>query len=193
MSHPHPVPKSPLDLFCSFTLIALQGFGGVVAIVQGELVDKKQWLTLEEFIEEWAVAQILPGPNVVNLSLILGARYFGLRGALASLAGMLLLPSLIALMFAVFYGMYASHPGVAGSISGMSGVAAGLILATGLKMLSGLQSNPLGKTRCAVIGVACFVSIALLRWPLLPVLLVLGTLSGTMVYRRLKTRSGTVR
>jgi len=186
MSQPHPIPKSPLDLFWSFTLIALQGFGGVVAIVQRELVDKKQWLTQEEFIEEWAVAQLLPGPNVVNLSLMLGARYFGVRGALASLAGMLLLPSVIALTFAVFYGIYASHPGVAGAMRGMSAVAAGLILATGLKMLAGLQSNPLGNVLCGVIGAACFVSIALLRWPLLPVLLVLGILSGVIVYNRLK-------
>ena len=186
MTAAHPVPKSPSDLFLSFTLIALQGFGGVVAIVQHELVENKQWLTREEFIEEWAVAQILPGPNVVNLSLMLGSRYFGLRGALASLAGMLLVPAMIALLFGVLYGMYATHPGVAGAMRGMSAVAAGLILATGLKMFAALQSNPLGKTLCTVIGALCFVSIAMLRWPLFYVLPVLGTLSCVVVYRLLK-------
>lgn len=186
MIQSHPIPQSPLDLFCSFTLIALQGFGGVVAIVQRELVDKKQWLTQEEFIEEWAVAQILPGPNVVNLSLILGARYFGLRGAMASLAGMLLVPSVIALVFGMLYGMYSSHPGVAGAMRGMSAVAAGLILATGMKMFTALHSNPLGKMLCAVIGALCFVSIALLHLPLIVVLLVLGTLSCWLAYRNLK-------
>ena len=75
-------PRSPTDLFWSFTWLALQGFGGVLAIVQREMVEKKQWLTREEFVEDWAVAQILPGPNVVNLSLMIGDRYFGLRGAL---------------------------------------------------------------------------------------------------------------
>ena len=85
-------PASVRALFWAFTWLALQGFGGVLAVVQRELVDKKRWLTQEEFIEDWAVAQIMPGANVVNLSLIVGDRYFGWRGALAALAGMLALP-----------------------------------------------------------------------------------------------------
>src|SRR3954463_10802635 len=85
-------PRSLSDLFVSFTLLALQGFGGVLAVVQRELVEKKKWMTREEFIEEWAVAQIMPGPNVINLSLMLGHRYFGARGAMVALAGMLTAP-----------------------------------------------------------------------------------------------------
>ena len=68
------VPSGPADLFWSFTVLALQGFGGVLTVVQRELVEKKQWLSLQEFSEDWAVAQVLPGPNVVNLSLMLGSR-----------------------------------------------------------------------------------------------------------------------
>src|SRR5688500_20220627 len=90
-------PRSLTDLFWSFTLLALQGFGGVLAVVQRELVEKKRWMTREEFVEEWAVAQIMPGPNVVNLSLMIGSRYFGLRGALVGLAGMLAFPLLVVL------------------------------------------------------------------------------------------------
>lgn len=82
-------PNSLGDLFITLTVLALQGFGGVLAVVQHELVVRKRWLTQEEFIEEWAVAQVLPGPNVVNLCLILGSRYFGWRGAAVALAGML--------------------------------------------------------------------------------------------------------
>ncbi len=185
MSQQQPIPTSPRDLFWAFTKIALQGFGGVMAIIQNELVDKKQWLTREEFIEEWAVAQILPGPNVVNLSLMVGARYFGTRGALAALAGMLLIPALIVLILGVLYAVFAAHPGVAGAIRGMSAVAAGLIIATGIKLLSGLKLNPLGKILCAVFSVLCFLGIAILRWPLLDVLVVLGPLSCLIVYRRL--------
>ncbi|MGE4377314.1 MAG: chromate transporter, partial [Burkholderiaceae bacterium] len=80
-------PRDPADLFWSFTWLALQGFGGVVAVVQRELVEKKRWLSAEEFVESWAVAQIMPGPNVVNLALMVGDRYFGLRGAFAAMAG----------------------------------------------------------------------------------------------------------
>lgn len=183
MSTKHPIPQSPLDLFCSFTLIALQGFGGVLAIIQRELVEKKRWISKEEFIEEWAVAQIMPGPNVVNLSLMIGARYFGLRGALAALAGMLLLPLLIVLVLGILYTEFASHPGVVGAMRGMSAVAAGLIIATGLKLFSGLANNPLGKMLCAFFGVSCFISIALLHSPLIAVLLVLGFPACGLVYR----------
>src|SRR5690348_16416108 len=87
-----PRPQSLTELFVAFTLLALQGFGGVLAIVQRELVERKRWLTHEEFIEDWAVAQIMPGPNVVNLSLMLGGRWFGLPGALTALAGLLAVP-----------------------------------------------------------------------------------------------------
>src|SRR5215216_5993015 len=91
----HPRPKSLSDLFVSFTLLALQGFGGVLAVVQRELVEKKRWMTREEFVEDWAVAQIMPGPNVVNLALMIGSRYFGLPGAMSALAGILTFPLLV--------------------------------------------------------------------------------------------------
>ena len=80
-------PKSKTDLFLSFTFLALQGFGGVLAVVQRELVERKRWMTPAQFVEDWAVAQILPGPNVINFCLMIGGRYFGLAGALAALAG----------------------------------------------------------------------------------------------------------
>ena len=67
-----PRPESLTDLYVSFTLLALQGFGGVLAVVQRELVENKRWMTRDEFIEDWSVSQILPGPNVINMALIVG-------------------------------------------------------------------------------------------------------------------------
>jgi len=93
-------PRSRADLFWSFNWLALQGFGGLLAVVQRELVEKKRWYTREQFLEEWAVAQIMPGPNVVNLGMTLGARHFGLSGALAVLSGLLTLPLLLILALA---------------------------------------------------------------------------------------------
>lgn len=98
-----PRPNSPTDLFVAFTLLALQGFGGVLAIVQRELVEKKRWMTQEEFVEDWAVAQIMPGPNVVNLAPMIGGRYFGLPDAMAALAGMLAIPLILVLLLALLY------------------------------------------------------------------------------------------
>ena len=181
----HPRPASPLDLFLSFTWLALQGFGGVLAIVQRELVERKRWMTRDEFIEDWAVAQIMPGPNVVNLSLMVGSRYFGLKGALAALAGMLCVPLVVVLLLALLYAQYATHPGVAGALRGMGAVSAGLIAATGLKLAAALTTNVLGLRICAVLGVLCFAAIALLRWPLLYVLLGLGSAASVMAYQKL--------
>ena len=178
-------PKSLTDLFVSFTMLALQGFGGVLAVVQRELVEKKRWMTREEFIEEWAVAQIMPGPNVVNLSLKIGARYFGFKGAMAALAGMLAAPLVIVLLLALVYAQFAGHPGVQGALRGMGAVAAGLIAATGLKLFGALQKNILGLTLCITLGVLCFIAIALLRWPLAYVLLGLGGMACAVAYKKL--------
>lgn len=179
-------PHSLTDLFFSFTWLALQGFGGVLAVVQRELVEKKRWMTQEEFLEEWAVAQIMPGPNVVNMSLMIGGRFFGVRGALAALAGMLLLPMLVVLSLALVYTQFAQHPGVAGALRGMGAVTAGLIAATGAKLLGTLEANPMGLRTCLALGLACFVAVALLRWPLVWVLLGLGGVACVLAYRKLR-------
>ena len=181
-----PQPKSLTDLFVSFTLLALQGFGGVLAIVQRELVEKKRWMTRDEFIEDWAVAQIMPGPNVVNLSLMIGGRYFGLKGALVALAGMLAVPLLLVLGLALVYANISAYPGVSGALRGMGAVAAGLIGATGLKLIPALNNNVLGRNVCAAFGLACFVAIAVFRLPLLYVLLTLGLAACLLAYRRMK-------
>ncbi|KQP23042.1 chromate transporter [Pseudorhodoferax sp. Leaf267] len=179
-------PSSKTDLFLSFTWLALQGFGGVLAVVQRELVEKKRWMTREEFIEEWAVAQIMPGPNVVNLSLMIGARYFGLGGAMAALAGMLVAPMVVVLGLALVYTQFAADPRMAGALRGMGAVAAGLITATGLKLIPALQANVLGHGLCIALGLLCFAGIALLRWPLVYVLFGLGAVGCVLAYRKLK-------
>jgi chromate transporter len=182
----HPRPTSPTDLFVSFTLLALQGFGGVVAIVQRELVERKQWLTQDEFLEDWAVAQVMPGPNVVNLSMMIGGRYFGLRGALAALAGMLTVPLMIVLLLALLHARLGAHPGVTGAFRGMAAVSAGMFGAAALKMSVALTRNPMPLAWCMVLGAAGFVLVALLRVPLVYVLLGVGGLGCVLSYIRLR-------
>jgi chromate transporter len=182
----HPRPHSLGDLFLSFTLLALQGFGGVLAVVQRELVEKKRWMTREEFVEEWAVAQIMPGPNVVNISMMIGGRYFGLPGAMVALAGMLTVPLVVILLLALLYAHFGAHPGVAGALRGMGAVAAGMIAATGLKLFQALRSNALGMRLCLLFTALCFAAVALLRWPLAYVLGGLGITGCIIAYRRLK-------
>jgi len=176
-------PTSKADLFWSFSWLALQGFGGVVAVVQREMVEKKQWLTREEFVEEWAVAQILPGPNVVNLSLMIGDRYFGIPGALLAMAGMLTFPLMIVLALVILFSGISDVPQVQAALRGMGAVAAGLITATGLKLISALRLNPMGVRVCWLFAAASFVAIGVLRWPLAWVLFGIGGVACVLAYR----------
>lgn len=176
-------PQSKTDLFVSFTWLALQGFGGVLAVVQRELVEKKRWMSREQFVEDWAVAQIMPGPNVVNLSMMIGGRYFGLPGALAALAGMLTAPMVLVLLLAALYGSVADSAVAQNALRGMGAVAAGLIAATGIKLISALDKNAMGMGVCVFLAVLTFVAIGLLRWPLLWVLLGIGGGACLWAYR----------
>ena len=182
----HPAPKSKTDLFFSFSALALQGFGGVLAIIQRELVEEKRWLTSEEFLEDWAVAQILPGSNVVNLSLMIGDRYFGMAGALAALAGMLVFPLAIVMFLAVLFANISDVPQVQGALRGLGAVAAGLITGTGLKLVGGLKSNVMGALVSIALVAMTFVAIAWLRVPLVWVLLILGGAAWAWAYRKLQ-------
>jgi len=142
-------------------------------------------MTREQFVEDWAVAQIMPGPNVVNLSLMIGGRYFGLSGALAALSGMLLAPLCIVLLLAVLYGSVADRPTAQGALRGMGAVAAGLITATGIKLIAALEKNAMGLTVCATLAAATFAGIALMRWPLAWVLFGLGGTACLWAYHKL--------
>ncbi|RCS58359.1 chromate transporter [Parvibium lacunae] len=180
-----PRPSSIWAVYVTFTWLALQGFGGVLAVVHRVLVEEKRWLSEQEFVEEWSVAQILPGPNVVNLALVLGRRYFGWRGAAAALAGMLSVPFCLVLILAFLYAQFAQHALVAAALRGMSAVAAGLIIATGLKLLPTLHQHPLGWRWASVLMVLAWLAVAVLRWPLFFVLLGLGSLLYIASYWRL--------
>lgn len=178
-------PASLSDLFWSFNRLALQGFGGVLAVVQRELVERKKWLTPQEFLEDWAVAQILPGPNVINLALMIGDRYFGVRGALVAMAGMLTFPTMVVLALAAVFASVADLPGVQGALRGMGAVAAGLIVTTGLKLISALKQNAMGVPVCYALAAITFIAVALLRVPLAWVLLSIGTVACGWAYRQL--------
>ncbi len=171
------IPSSARELFVAFTWLALQGFGGVLPIAQREVVDRRRWLTREDFLELLSVGQVLPGPNVVNLALMIGDRFFGWRGALAAMTGMLLAPLILVLLLAVLYGAFASNPVVAGALRGMGAVAAGLIAAMAFKLLPALRKNPGGVLVCGAVALLCFGLIGVLRWPLAAVVIGIGAMS----------------
>lgn len=177
-------PRSAGELFFTFNRLALQGFGGVLAIAQRELVERKRWLSREQFVEMLALSQVLPGPNVVNLALMFGDRFFGLRGALAALGGMLVVPLFIVMALAAAYAEFSRVDMVSGALRGMGAVAAGLIIATAFKLIGTLRSNRLGLPTAAAFSVLTFVMIALLHWPLVWVIVGLGSVAIAIAWQR---------
>ncbi len=179
-------PRSATELFMVFTRLALQGFGGVLAVAQRTLVEQEGWLTKEQFLEMLSVSQVLPGPNIINLALIIGDRFFGWRGAAAAVGGLLTAPLCIVLTLAILYRQYSHLPAVAGALRGMGSVAAGLILATAVKLGGALKKNAMGVAWSAAFLCATVLAVGVLRWPMAVAVLGLGPVAMTVAYRVLK-------
>lgn len=185
-------PASCGELFRVFTRLALQGFGGVLPIAQRELVERQRWLTHEQFLEMLALGQVLPGPNVINLALMVGQRFFGVRGALAAMAGMLCVPMLGVLTLAALAAQWQRHPAVAGALRGMGVVAAGLVLATAVRLAMPLRRSPLSPVGAGSVVAATWVLVGWLRWPLAAVVLGLGGVGFACAAWQLRTRTAGV-
>ena len=178
-------PRGALDIARVFNRMALQGFGGVLAVAQRELVERERWMTPAQFLELLSLGQVLPGPNIVNMALIIGNRFCGWRGAAAALAGMLCLPLLIVLLLAVLYRETMSQPMVAGALRGMGAVAAGLVIGTALKLVGSLRHSPLGRPAAAGVALLTLLAIGVWRWPMVGVVLGLGGASVAFAWWRL--------
>jgi len=177
-------PTSPFQLFLAFNRLALRGFGGVLPWAQRTLVDEERWLSNHEFVELLALAQVLPGPNIGNLALMVGDRFFGLRGAMMAFAGMFAAPLAIVLTLAILYSGFSDLPQVTAALRGMGAVSAGLIAAMAVKVL---QARPPDRIGWALLA-ATFLMVGLLRWPLVWVMLGLGSLSVLLAWRRGRPR-----
>lgn len=161
-------------LFLAFSQMALMGFGGVLPFAYRMLVEKRQWLPDRDFSQYLAFSQILPGPTICNMSILVGWRFNGLAGAAASFAGMLFGPMVVVTLLGLVYASVASHPVVRHALAGMSAVAAGLVLATAVKMALGLLKSERRAPRvalAALFAALAFVGVGLLRWPLILVAL----------------------
>ena len=155
-------PRSKSELFFAFMKLGLQGFGGVLPVARHALVEDYRWLTMQEFTDIVSRCQALPGPNIVNVSICIGGRYFGAAGSAAASAGLLGVPFVLLLALAALYSGYAQVPAVANALRGVSAVAAGLILGTALRM----AASPRLRTWRALFGVAAFAAVSWLRLPL---------------------------
>lgn len=174
-----PVVPTRTSLFTSFLKIGICGFGGVGPWARRVIVEEREWLDDREYADVLSLCQVLPGPNVGNVSILLGDRFHGGVGAVLALSGLMLGPILVILGLAVLYDRLGSIPMIDGAIGGVAAAAAGLFLGTALKMIERLKLSLLG---LAVLGCA-FVAIGLLRWPLFTVLMVLAPISIALAWR----------
>jgi len=155
-----------LDIFLAFTQISVSGFGGVMFWARHVLVERKGWLTEREFVEMLAMGQMLPGPNILNLGLMIGYRHAGVPGAFAAIAGFMGWPFLIVIAIGMLYVRYEQLPLVQQALSGMSSAAIGLLITNGLKMASILPRH----WRPWLFTLLAFAGVGVLRWPLIGVL-----------------------
>jgi len=175
-------PPSIVDLFLAFAGLSLSGFGGVLAWARRMLVENKRWMTAEEFNHLLALCQFLPGPNIVNFCAVFGVRARGVPGALACLTG-LLGPSVVLMIAAgTLYRRFGALPKLHGVLSGLAAAAAGMIMATVVKLAEPLFRFRLGPEHA--VAIATFVAIGVLRLSLPLVLLVIVPTSIALAWRR---------
>ena len=164
---------TPPELFLLFLGISVQSFGGTLPFTRRALVERRRLLSGPEFAEMLALGQMLPGPNVINLSAALGDRHAGPRGAAAAVAGMVVVPVLIVMALATLVGTVTHLAAVQGALLGMAAAAAGLLLGTAWRMAEPIRRAPLG----LLVFASVFGAVALLRLPLALVLLAAVPLS----------------
>ena len=137
------------------------------------LVEERRWLSAEEFTDVLSLCQLLPGPNIVNVAVCVGARYQGVRGAVAAFAGLMTAPFFVMLALGALYTEYGDLPAVSAVFRGISAAAAGLVVAMGLKMAASRRL----RTAMASFAVLTFIGIGLMRMPLVLFLLSVAPLS----------------
>lgn len=164
-SVPPPADRPTLaELFRAFAVVAISGFGGALPWARRMIVERKRWMTGQEFAEVFALSQFLPGPNVINFSVVFGSRFGGATGAAVALAGLLGPPLVIVLVLAVLYAHYGDIEALSRILVGVTAAAIGLLISVVAKMAAPMflkrwNSAPL-------IAIAAFVGVAIMQWPL---------------------------
>lgn len=169
-----PLARAALGaLFIEFFKVSLLGFGGGVVLAHRIAVERRQWMSEAEFADALTLCQFMPGPNVVGIAICIGTKTRGALGAIIAFAGFAVLPGAIGFALAMIYLGQTRVPAVQNILSGVSAAAAGLMLATGLRLLRPYRRD----VRAVAIAALAFVALALVKWPLLLVLAILAPLS----------------
>ena len=170
---PAPNPHIPThaDLFLALFKISISGFGGTLPWTRRMFVEEKHWMTAEEFNDAYAVCQFLPGPNIVNLASVFGARMRGATGALAAWMGFLGFPFVLMVTLGMLYAQFGDAEALRRILGGVAAAAAGVMISTVTRMAEPLFRGPIGPAPFVVL--ATMAAIAIMRWPLLWVMIAL--------------------
>ena len=164
---------SPWDLFSGFLLVGMFGFGGIANALFHVVVERRRWLTPEEYASTLGLGQVLPGANLINLTTMVGDRFQGVIGALLALGGLMSMPLLSLIALASLYDRFSDLPDVRSAMLAAAAGAVGLTIGTGIKLARTILKSPLA----IVFAAASFVAIGLLRLPILETILVLAPLA----------------
>jgi chromate transporter len=169
------------ELFVGMLQVALSSFGGgLSAWSQRIVVEQRCWMSNEEFITGLTVARLFPGPNQINMAVYVGARFRGLAGALAALAGILLVPFSLLLLLGLAYFYLHLVMAVDRVLAGVVAAAAGMALSMGFKILDQYWRDPVA----LVLALAVFLALAVGHCRLIPVVLVSGPLAMAWYWPR---------
>jgi chromate transporter len=181
---PNIPPTSPppglFELFLAFARMSVAGFGGVLPFARRGIVDRHRWMTADEFNETFALCHFLPGPNIVNFTMVFGSRMRGLAGGIAAFMGLLGPPVVIMVVLAALYQHFGQVDTLRRILAGVSCAAVGLLIAVVFRMMTPLIKR--GDVVALVVMAAVFVAIGMVRLPLPAVLLVAIPLSIAITY-----------
>lgn len=170
------------EVFGGFLAVSLSGFGGVLPWARRMIVERKRWMTNEEFNEDFALSQFLPGPNMVNFSVVFGTRFGGALGAVAALVGLIGPPLVIVTALAFLYERYGDNDVLGHVLAGIAAAAAGLLIAVIAKMAAPLFTKKWNSA--PVVAILAFLGVAVMHWPLPYVFLGLAPVSIALAWFR---------
>lgn len=175
------------EIAAVFGVIAMTSFGGgQKAQIRRQLVQQKRWITDRDFIEGLEVAQLMPGPNVLNLAVFMGQRVRGTAGAVVAFFAGSVPPFLIVLLAGAFYFSRFNVPVVHAALMGAAAAAVGLTLSNAIELTQDLWPDAFNLVVLAAVAFA--VSYA--RLNLVTTLLIFGGVSMAVYHRRHPARGG---
>lgn len=167
------------DIFTCFAKVGAFTIGGgyaMIPIIEREVVDKRNWITTEDFTDVVAISQSAPGLLAVNISIFIGYRLKGVKGSIIASLGCIIAPFLIMLLIATVFTDFKDNPVVERIFKGIRPVVVAVIL---VPMINLAKRNKLNwKTGCIAAGSLALISLAHLS----PVVLIATALTGAIVY-----------